>query len=95
MNTDKPNNPPAFPTHHNVHDPRTDGFFSEQGMTLRDWFAGKFAAAIISTIHSGEDYNRIKSIAETYNMNTSQWISWQAYKQADAMLSERETQGTK
>jgi hypothetical protein len=77
MTTPKtPNNPPAFPTHHNVHDPRSDGFLSESGMTLRDWFAGMALQGLCSSGRASE-------------YKTSE-ISDAAYSLADSMLAERE-----
>ena len=37
----KADNPPAFPTHDNVHDPRTDGYVNINGMSLADYFAAR------------------------------------------------------
>jgi hypothetical protein len=42
------NGGPAFPTHENVNDPRSDGFLSTPGMSLRDWFAGQALAGLVS-----------------------------------------------
>ncbi len=66
---DKPENPPAFPM------ALMPGFdIAEPGMSLRDWFAGQFAAAEVAR---GND-----CLFSDYAHN--------AYALADAMLAERE-----
>lgn len=60
------------------------------GMTLRDHFAAKFCAAMVSTIRNDGDYSRLRGIADAHDLNTvSQFFAQEAYKQADAMLLER------
>lgn len=60
-------------------------------MTLRDYFAAKFCAAMVSTIRDDCDYNRLRAIAEAHDLSSvSQFFSQEAYKQADAMLAARE-----
>jgi hypothetical protein len=75
MNTPINDGGPAFPTHENVNDPRTDGFHSVSGMTLRDWFAGQ---ALMGQIARGADYEKPSHAAED------------AYDLADAMLAARQ-----
>ena len=65
---------PAFPTIYPALDPRASGFQTEQGLTLRDWFAGQ---AIASMSFSTMQKSSIKEIAN------------HAYALADAMLSAR------
>lgn len=61
------------------------------GMTLRDYFAAKFCAAMVSTIRDDRDYDRLRVIAEAHDLNcVSQFFAREAYKQADAMLAARE-----
>lgn len=61
------------------------------GMTLRDYFAAKFCAAMVSTIRDDCDYNRLRAIVEAHDLNSvSQFFAQEAYKQADAMLAARE-----
>ena len=36
---------PAFPTHENANDPRSDGFYHIDGMTLWDYFLGQILAS--------------------------------------------------
>jgi len=66
---DKPDNPPAFPR---------PGFEQpagmQDGMTLRDWFAGQALAGLLAHA-SGEDPHKAPEMA---------------YRLADAMLAERE-----
>lgn len=63
---------------------------AESGMTLRDWFAGQCCAAMVSSIDSEDNYLRIKNHAGHEGLSVSQWIAKDAYKQADAMLAEKE-----
>jgi len=78
-------NPPAFPT---------DGAIQHgtdyDGMTLRDWFAGQASAAIVGTISSEEGYERLRRLASSYGFTVSRWIARESYKQADALLAQRE-----
>ncbi|MGI4732915.1 MAG: hypothetical protein ACRYFW_14375 [Janthinobacterium lividum] len=60
-----------------------------QGMTLRDWFAGRAMHGIVGSIGSDEGYLRLDYHARADNLTVSQWIARDAYKQADAMLAER------
>lgn len=60
MNDKSKGNDSAFPVHHNVNDPRADGFLSEAGLTKREWFAGMALQGLIQwgqyqrkTEHSG------------------------------------------
>lgn len=60
------------------------------GMTLRDYIAAKCVASMVSTISSGDDYERVKKAAEYHNMDrVSDWFAYESYKQADAMLRAR------
>lgn len=60
------------------------------GMSLRDYFAAKCCAAMVSSIRSDDDYNRAAHIAADHGgKSVSQWFASEAYKQADAMLAER------
>jgi len=68
----KPNNTPAFPIGITITEP--DGGFLQEGMTLRDYFAGQALAGDCAT-ESGFLDNRERAI-------------W-AYKQADEMLKAR------
>jgi len=59
-------------------------------VALRDDFAGRSAAAMVGTIADDFDYERIKSIAASFGMTSSQWIAREAYKQADALIAARQ-----
>lgn len=56
---------------------------------LRDDFAGRVSAAMVGTIANDLDYERIKAIAASFGMTSSQWIAREAYKQADALIAAR------
>lgn len=72
MNSDGMNNQPAFPA------PAGVSHITEQGMTLRDYFAASF-------VESGYIF---KSMSDG---NTPELVAEQAYALADAMLKARET----
>ena len=73
---------PAFPTKYPALDPRASGFFTEDGMTLRDYFAAKVMAALIT---------RVNDITGDYVTNaTPEQGAEDAYRWADAMLRARE-----
>jgi len=71
---------PAFPCHTN---PRP-GTLNEapQGMTLRDWFAGKAMAGMLA-------YPGCESCGSHHNNNTPDGVAEMAYEYADAMLRAR------
>jgi hypothetical protein len=79
----------AFPT--NTENAQNAGAcYADSGMTLRDYFAAKCCAAMVSTIRSDGDYTRLCSIAQAHDLDkVSQFFAQEAYKQADAMLAER------
>lgn len=68
MSEKKSNNPPAFP--------RETTISTQEGMTLRDYFAAKAMQAMISSY----------AMSDTYFKE----IPLQSYRMADAMLKERE-----
>lgn len=78
----KPRNPNAFPT-----PPETSYEFNEQGqkvgfqdgMTLRDYFAAKVMQSMINLLSPND-----------MNDSNYEWMSEISYKQADAMLKQRE-----
>jgi hypothetical protein len=76
--TQKPTGGPAFPTG------LTPGHYSQEGMALRDWFAGQAMAAMISTGKgpSPKSANNDETIAEFW--------ARQSFLMADAMLAARE-----
>lgn len=76
----------AFP----ILDP--NGSYYNPGMDLRDYFAAKVMQAMITGIDSDEKFLRYRSIAKEKGLSVSEWISQDAYKQADAMLKYRTQQ---
>jgi len=68
---------PAFPLSKLLHNPETQkAEYSQRGMSLRDWFAGRTLSALIL---NGTDI-----------LNSQESIAKGCYKIADAMLKERE-----
>ena len=61
-----------------------------EGMSLHDRVAIEVTGAIVSSIDSEENYNRLQSHAAREAMTLSQWIAHEAFKQADAFIAERE-----
>lgn len=53
---------------------------------LRDEFAAEAMNGIISSIVSGDEYQRLKAVATQCGLTLSRWIARDAYKQADAMM---------
>lgn len=76
----------AFPFEHNFN----GGTISSTGMTLRDYFAAKAMQAMITGIDTDEKFLRYRSIAYEKGLSVSEWIAQDSYKQADAMLKQRE-----
>lgn len=78
MNTDKPDNPPAFPHDKIVPEQAYSSLVipAHPGMTMRDWFAGQ---ALAGTMASGRCIS-----------NAPEWVPGYCYDVADAMLAERE-----
>lgn len=80
---ENPENPPAFPVS------SIDGF-TQHGMDLRDWFAGRAMQGIVGSIDGEDNYERLRMHAAADCLSVSQWIARDAYKQADAMLAARD-----
>lgn len=76
--TFKENGGPAFPSSYNsfASGGSGGGGYSNQGMSLRDYFAAQAMTAIMSS-------------KELYEYMTTEMIASEAYEQADAMLEER------
>lgn len=53
---------------------------------LRDYFAAKAMQAMISSINSEAAYQRFESLANAQGLTVSQWISIEAFKQAEDMV---------
>ena len=73
--SEKDNGGPAFPLDY------SEKGFGEQGMTLRDWFAGQALPSIIEGAR--------KILIATEQMPSSDRMAHAAYVLADAMLAER------
>lgn len=71
-----PENPPAYPR------PSGNGWPAQDGMTLRDWFAGQALAGMGTWMPA-------YSNGELANPETLRQRALWAYQQADAMLIER------
>jgi hypothetical protein len=76
--------------------PRTTFVTPEQdhigndGMTLRDWFAGQIASGVSSSMMSD-----IAELSRKHGMNGVQGFASYCYQTADAMIAEREKGGAK
>ena len=68
----KPNDMPAFPSHGSM------GEVCQEGMTLRDWFAGQIIMGNIARAKPGYEFSSNKELAKL------------SYEMADAMLKARE-----
>lgn len=81
---------PAFPEHIAITEVG-DTYSGAEGMTLRDYFAAKCCAAMVSTIRNDGDYTRLRDIAVGGHDcdNISEFFAKESYKQADAMLAAR------
>ena len=79
---------PAFPTENAMQTGASS--YRYEGMSLRDYFAAKAMQGIVSSIDSEGGYQRLRGHAANAGLSVSQWIARDAYKQADAMLNERE-----
>jgi hypothetical protein len=76
-----PDNPPAFP--------RDGAYVSQNGMDLRDWFAGQALPRVIRSVEkaSSRKLDEGDDITEASMIKT---IAQTCYALADAMLEERE-----
>lgn len=77
-----PENPPAFP--------RDERYLGHNGMTLRDYFAGKAVVGILSNsenVHVGAEPTN--SILSSSPESFSSWVARVSYLVADAMLAHR------
>ena len=80
-------NPPAFPLQ--VHaSPNSE---IQEGMTLRDWFAGQALAGIVS----GDWAMAITDAGQTAGLRSEASIALGAYEIADAMLAARNQEPAK
>ena len=60
------------------------------GMTLRDYFAVRFAAAMMTATSSDHDYPNIDYQREVGGPTIAERVAATAYRMADAMLKARE-----
>lgn len=81
--TSTPENPPAFPNTGNS----TWGLRPETGMSLRDWFAGHAAVAIMPLAYHAIAAQHGADVKDDQAMPM---IAEKAYAFADAMLAARE-----
>lgn len=66
-----------------------NGSDEDAGISVRAYFAGQFCAAMVSTIRTDFDYNRLRDIAMAHDLDTvSQFFAHEACKQADALIAE-------
>lgn len=83
---------PAFPRPLSEDDARfrdPERYHAQEGMTMRAYFAGKFCAAMVNTIRSDYDYNKLRHIAMAHDLETvSQFFAQEACEQADALIAE-------
>lgn len=77
---DKPDNPPAFPLQAYAMDAHRWSY-GQEGMTLRDYFAGQAAQPLLMDL--------LKQEQELSLEQASRRIALAAYGYADAMLKER------
>lgn len=62
-----------------------------QPMDLRDYFATAAMQGMVSSMKDQEQVDRLRSWARTKGQTISQFIATDSYKQADAMIAERES----
>lgn len=77
MNPEIETGGPAFPTKREALDPRATGWHMDEGMTLRDWFAGKALPTHMAIAADG--------VLGT----TAEEIAARVYEMADAMIAAR------
>lgn len=91
----EPENPSAFPQTP-VKNTNSDivfaGSFDKnmEGMTLRDWFAGKALSALIRNYSCEKDFEAFTTQAKMRNLAIPQLLAGMAYENADAMLAARQ-----
>lgn len=87
-----PDGGPAFPTRYPANDPRSSGFFTEEGMSLRDWFAGQALQGWLSGPCQGDaldDFDRSDADTEIAFRQHQNLVGKACYGYADAMLEAR------
>jgi len=78
---------PAFPWD----EKHSDGshYHGNPGMTLRDWFAGQFAAAMVTATSADSDHPNPDYRREADGPTVADRVATIAYQLADAMLRAR------
>ena len=79
---------PAFPVWelNGKEQPEMTGF----GMSIRDYFAAKFAAAMMTATSADHDYPNIDYQRDVGGPTVAERVATIAYRMADAMLKARE-----
>lgn len=83
---------PAFAHSGCPHSPEendADGTPEQQGMSLRDWFAGQALVGICAQCANGEAMEQVVLGAEERGINPYQQLARAAYIQADALIAAR------
>ncbi len=82
---------PAFPRIESIENPQNyqirQDVFCTDGMSLRDWFAGK---ALPMCAANDTIYNSIVEVAKSSNLDLVTCMAKMSYQLADAMLADRE-----
>lgn len=81
---------PAFPLPVEDQQCRSRFESSYGGMTLRDYFAAKFAAAMMTATSADRDYPNIDYQQDAGGPTVAERVATIAYRMADAMLRARE-----
>lgn len=76
-----------YPSTHQNYD-GTHDFNVNKGLSKLEYFSAKNVAAMVGSIHSEEDYQRLKKLASMQNLSVSQWIAKDAVKQSLALIAE-------
>lgn len=82
------NGGPAFPWN----EKNSDGshYHGNPGMALRDYFAAKFAAAMMTATSADSDFPNLDYQREAGGLTLAERVAAIAYRLADAMLQARE-----
>jgi len=78
---------PAFPL---VENDGRGGEFVAVGMSLRDYLAGQALQGLWSAMADGDAFVALMTQADKAGITAEELMANRAYKQADAMLKERE-----
>lgn len=64
----KPPNPPAFPNQEHAWDGTQKSIYASEGMTLRDYFAAKAMAAMLTSDATKHDWSNAKVVIWSYEI---------------------------